>query len=300
MKTSNPERSRIMAVRKPSISPAELIQRANPALVGLIPLTGLGDVVSSPSFDDQAFTELVELNLRKNEFIRKAAHDLRNPIGSVKGYLDLILAGAFGPLSDGLTNALKLMSASCETALAITNDLLSPAVIEGSDLHVEWNIVDVREFLFECVSAMDDFAARKGIRLLVDVPEDFPPAVFDTTHMRVALENLLSNAIKFSPPERSVTVSARSDEGKLTLSVRDEGLGIPPEEMSLLFTPFAKISVRPTNGEPSSRLGLWMVKRIVEAHGGEVWAESEVGKGSTFSFRIPVSCEVSLPLPEAD
>jgi signal transduction histidine kinase len=287
-----------MAIHKPSLSPTELIQRANPALVGLIPLAGFEDLSNAPTLDDHAFSELVELNLRKNDFIRKAAHDLRNPIGAVKGYVDLMIAGMFGAVPDAQARALKLMAASCETALALTSDLLSAAVIEGNDFRLEWSVVDVREFLFECVSAMDDASARKGMRIAVDVPMDFPPAVLDTTHMRVAMENLLSNAIKFSPPGSNVVVSARSGDGTLTISVRDEGPGIPEDEIPLLFTSFAKISVRPTNGEPSTRLGLWLTKRIVQAHGGEIWAESVVGTGSTFTLRIPVACESPATIPE--
>lgn len=288
-----------MAICRPSVSPIELIQRANPALVGLVPLSGNSDYASQTLIDDDAFAELVELNLRKNDFIRKAAHDLRNPVGAVKGYVDLMLAGMFGRVPEAQAKALQLMANSCETALAIMSDLLCASIIEGSDFRLEWSVVDVREFLFECVSALDEVSARRGMRVEVDAPPDFPPAVLDTTHMRVAMENLLSNAMKFSPLETTVTVSARSRDGALTVSVRDEGQGIPKEEIPLLFESFAKISVRPTNGEPSTRLGLWLTKRIVEAHGGEIWAESVVGAGSTFSFRIPVSCEAAGVMPEA-
>lgn len=281
-----------MPSRKPFISPVELLQRANPALVGLVPLAGFEEVEVSPSMDEHAFAHMVELNLRKNEFLRKAAHDLRNPLGSMKGYIDLLRAGVFGALSEPQENALALMAASCETALALTSDLLSAAVIEGEDFQLEWSVVDVREFLFECVAVVEESAARKGIRLFVETQEGIPPAVVDPTHLRVAMENLLSNAVKFSPSESHVAVGAFAEGEKLTVFVRDEGPGIPKEEMPLLFTPFAKISVRPTHGEPSTRLGLWLTKRIVEAHGGKIWAESEVGKGSTFTFSIPVACEL--------
>lgn len=281
-----------MSIRKPFVSPEELIQRANPALVGLIPLAGFGEVETSSSLDENAFAHLVELNLRKNEFLRKAAHDLRNPLGSIKGYIDLLRVGVFGTLSESQENVLALIAASCETALALTSDLLSAAVIEGEDFQLEWSVIDVREFLFECVSVAEERAAQKGIRLSVETREGIPPAVVDAAHLRVAMENLLSNAIKFSPPESNVTVGAFAEREKLTIFVRDEGPGIPKEEMPLLFTPFAKISVRPTHGEPSTRLGLWLTKRIVEAHGGKIWAESEVGKGSTFMFSIPVACEL--------
>ncbi|MZH03343.1 MAG: ATP-binding protein [Nitrospinae bacterium] len=129
-------------------------------------------------------------------------------------------------------------------------------------------------------------ADKKGICLHADLQED-AEFYFDSNRMGQVVDNLLSNAVKYSPPDKEVFVKLVSDDGNMTLSVKDEGPGISPEEQEHLFQHFRKLSARPTGGESSSGLGLAIAQRIVEEHKGTIGVDSQLGHGATFYFSIP-------------
>jgi signal transduction histidine kinase len=134
-------------------------------------------------------------------------------------------------------------------------------------------------------------AEKKGIRLAFAPECGLPPVILDRQKIEQVLNNLVSNALKFSLPGSMVRVSASRVNGSVVVTVGDRGPGIPSEELDRLFKPFSRTSVRSTAGERSTGLGLAISRKIVEAHGGRIWAESEVGMGSTFSFSLPVSTQ---------
>jgi signal transduction histidine kinase len=135
-------------------------------------------------------------------------------------------------------------------------------------------------------------AGKKGIRLEFTPECGLPLLRFDRGKVEQILNNLISNALKFSPPGAAVTLQASRVNGSIVVSVRDQGQGIPAEELDKLFKPFGKTSTRSTDGERSTGLGLAICRKIVEGHGGRIWAASEVGKGSVFSFSLPVARHV--------
>lgn len=234
------------------------------------------------------YKELLELNEAKNRFLGMAAHDLRNPIGVVSSFATLMREGVLGAITPNQKRVLQQMEQACGGMLTLINDLLDVSSIEAGQLVLEKSTASFAAFLTECVDLDRMLASAKNIELILEIEKDLPSISFDSKRMRQVVDNLLSNAVKFSQPGTAVVINATSSSGQLLVSVTDEGPGIPPEEVGRLFQDFSRTSVRPTAGEKSTGLGLSIVRRIVNAHGGSVTVESDLGRGSTFIFAIPI------------
>ena len=234
------------------------------------------------------YEQLVDLNELKNKFLGIAAHDLRSPISVIKGYVGLFLRGYLGDLSESHKKVLKDMNKACETMLNLIDDLLDVSAIESGRLGLEMREVDIAEYLRESHTSNNPLAEAKSIGLKLVLEAPLPKVAMDPDRVNQVISNLISNAIKFSYPKTAITVRAKSVQDKVEISVSDQGQGIPKEDLPKLFTEFSRTGVRPTAGEKSTGLGLAIVKRIVEAHGGRIWVESEVGAGSVFTFTLPL------------
>jgi len=235
------------------------------------------------------YQQLVDLNELKNKFLGIAAHDLRNPIGVIKGYLALFLSGILGEISESQRQVMQSMNRTCETMLALIDDLLDVSAIESGKLELHCREIDLAEYLRDCHAANSLLAKAKAIELKLELEPALPKVSIDPDRINQVVNNLITNAVKFSHPNTSVTLRARAAGGEVDISVTDQGQGIPTEDLSKMFTAFGRTSVRPTGGEKSTGLGLAIVKRMVEAHGGRVWVESKVGEGSTFTFTLPIA-----------
>ncbi len=152
---------------------------------------------------------------------------------------------------------------------------------------------DLRLLLEQSVTLNRLLAQKKQIQVIYECDEKLPRILADAGKIQQVLDNLFSNAIKFSYPQTTIQLRAVSQQDRILISVRDEGQGIPANEVEQLFLPFAKISVRATAGEPSSRMGLAIVFKLVRGHQGEIWVESEVGKGSTFHVLLPIEPDLA-------
>jgi signal transduction histidine kinase len=234
------------------------------------------------------YQQSVELNQLKNKFLGIAAHDLRSPIGIVKSYAQLFLNGYLGDVPESQRQVLQSMDKSCEAMLVLINDLLDVSAIESGHLELKPREVNLAAFLQECHAANALLAKAKGIELALDLAPDLASVPMDPDRINQAINNLITNALKYSYPQTVVTLRARRAGDEVTISVQDQGQGIPAAELPRLFTDFGRTSVRPTGGEKSVGLGLAIVKRMVEAHGGRIWVESQVGVGSTFTFALPL------------
>ncbi len=234
------------------------------------------------------YQQLIELNQLKNKFLGIAAHDLRNPIGVVKGYLELFLDGDLGEINSHQREFVEVMDGACDRMLTLINDLLDYSAIEAGRLDIRPQPVALGPYLHECYRSNDVLAHAKGIELRLDLPPDLPVVPLDPERINQVLNNLITNAIKFSFPQTTITVRAGVTGAEVIIAVQDQGQGIPAEELPKMFTEFGKTSVRPTAGEKSTGLGLAIVRRMVEAHGGRIWIESQVGVGSTFTFTLPL------------
>lgn len=235
------------------------------------------------------YQQLYELNQLKNRFLGMAAHDLRHPITVMQGYLDMLVGGVLGPLPPNQDRVLRILQGTSENMGVMVNDLLDVSAIEAGVLELQSEIVDLGVFLAEVHEESILLAKGKEQEVLLEAPKDPLAVRMDPRRIHQVLTNLVTNAIKFSPPKTRITLGGRIVEKEILISVKDQGQGIPRIEIGKVFTEFGRLSVRPTSGESSTGLGLAIAKRIVEAHGGRIWVESEQGIGSTFSFALPFS-----------
>jgi len=214
------------------------------------------------------------------------AHDLRNSVGSIASSTDLLLEDpdAFAPEQLQLISIIERTS---HAALALVSDLLDLTLIETGRLELKPQSIDLGALIQKNVEANRPLAHKKGIQLDAEIAAGLPAVIADPSRVEQVLTNFISNAFKYSEPATGVIVRASAAEGEILVEVCDQGQGIPPDEIDNLFRFYQKTSVRPTGGEQSTGLGLAIARRIVEAHGGKVSVESEVGKGSTFRFTLP-------------
>jgi signal transduction histidine kinase len=180
------------------------------------------------------------------------------------------------------------MDNACEKMLSLVNDLLDVSVIESGQLDLEPAPVDLAQFLKEAHASASILATGKSIEVKLDLEPNLPTVHMDPKRIDQVIENLVSNAIKFSHPNTVVTIRAKRAGNEVEISVADQGQGIPEEEIGKVFVDFGKTSTRPTAGEKSTGLGLAIVKRLVEAHKGRIRLETHPGRGSTFTFTLPL------------
>jgi signal transduction histidine kinase/CheY-like chemotaxis protein len=225
--------------------------------------------------------ELNKLNERKNYFIGMAAHDLRNPLGNIKLLIDMIQRSAKERLNVEETEFLSLGNKVADSALELIANLLDIVKIESGKLELELCLTDISSLIIQSIYSVSFLADPKHILIIYD-PVEIPKLMLDSARMQQVIVNLLSNAIKYSHPHTIVKVSVSESDKEVILAVKDEGQGIPANDIVKLFQPFVKAKVKTTGGEQSTGLGLVICKKIVEAHGGRIWVESQVGRGTIF------------------
>ena len=230
--------------------------------------------------------ELDRLNIQKNELLGIAAHDLRNPLQVILTYSHFLLEEA-SDLAPEHREFVRTIRSSSRFMLRLVDDLLDVARIEAGTLDLDLAPVDLDALVEHNVALNRVLAEPKGIRIELRREGRLPELVLDAAKIEQVLNNLIGNAVKFSPPGSTVEVRLAAGEDGVTLSVRDQGDGIKPEELESLFRPFQKGRNRSTAGEKSTGLGLAIVKRIVEGHRGEIRVESAPGEGSVFHVRLP-------------
>jgi signal transduction histidine kinase len=234
--------------------------------------------------------ELAKLNEQKNRFLGMAAHDLRNPLGVILTYASFLEQEAT-ELRPEHREFLRIIKRSSEFVSQMLTDLLDVTAIESGQLQLNSRSVDLGSLVAHSVALNRTLAAPKQIEVVLEPVPPLPRITIDAGKIEQVLNNLISNAVKFSHRGSRVTVRVSHSEGVVTVAVADEGQGIPHADFSKLFKPFSTTSVRATAGEQSAGLGLAIVRRIVEVHGGRIWLESEVGRGSVFRFTLPAAEE---------
>lgn len=237
--------------------------------------------------------ELERLNELKNRFLGMAAHDLRNPLNIIYNYAEFLHEIADDRLQEDEKTFLEAILESSRFMSELINDLLDVSRIESGRLQLEWQPVKMAPLVERNVQLNRLLASKKDIELELAIAEaGLPVLVADPGKLEQVLNNLISNAIKYSLPGSHVKVALEPRDDGILLSVEDEGIGIADEEMDKLFRPFATPAAKGTAGEKSTGLGLVIVRRIVEGHGGEIWVESEVDVGTTFHVWLPREPEV--------
>ncbi len=256
----------------------------------LLLLKNLREHIRSAYIKTQMLEELKRLNEKKNEFLGIAAHDLRNPLNAIMGYIELILIS----LKDGSFNKAESME-DMETILQVSRqmnhlvaELLDISAIESGKIRLDLHQENLQIIIDECEKLHNRHANQKNIQLVVDKNYMLPPVLVDRSRIMEVIDNLLSNAIKYTQPGGKVRLYCFHEDSHVSAHIQDTGQGLTEDDISKVFIGFKKLSARPTGGETSTGLGLAIVKKIVELHGGKVWVNSRYGEGTTFSFSLPV------------
>ena len=242
-----------------------------------------GDELPSALLIFQDLSEMRRFQTTRRDFVSNISHELRTPLASIKAAVETLQDGALEDKSVA-GDFLNRMEQEVDHLTQLVGELAELSSIE-SGRQLEMTIVDLRLLIGDTVSRLRSLAERSGLRLSADVYSDLPPARADASRILQVLMNLVHNAIKFTPPGGRITISAKPLGDRLVISVSDTGIGIAPEHLPRIFERFFKADK--SRASEGSGLGLAIAKHIVQAHNGEIWVESEQGKGSTFSFSLP-------------
>jgi two-component system, sensor histidine kinase and response regulator len=232
--------------------------------------------------------QLGRANAAKNRFLGMAAHDLRNPLASIRGLAEFLLEPSIGPLNDEQREMVSMIHTTSHDLLKMVNELLDVATIEAGELKIRPELVSLVDLVQKSVHLMGMEAARKKSSIRLQVLHAPPTLTLDPAKVRQVIDNLLSNAIKYSPPQSVIVVEVDHDRTAARLSVKDQGPGIPESERDLLFKDFGRLSAKPTAGEKSTGLGLAICKNIVDAHHGSINAENLPERGCEFRVTFPL------------
>jgi signal transduction histidine kinase len=253
-----------------------------------------------------AYLKLQEVNRQKTVFLASAAHELKTPLAVIKGYYDLLLTGSLGRLSEKQKDILEESKESCERLVRLVSMFLNYSALESGKLVLQLRENDLRDCLEETANRWSEAFQRKGVKLETLLDPSIPTFRFDYQKVQQAAANLLDNALKHTPSEGTVSLRARPHfwerrvakiapveerrrfrlprPNSVEVSVTDSGAGIAPEHHQEIFEDFVRVD-RNTSG---MGLGLAIAKRLIQAHRGKIWVESEQSRGSTFAFLLPM------------
>jgi signal transduction histidine kinase len=231
-----------------------------------------------------------ELDQTKSEFISIASHELRTPMTSIKGSLDLLLGGFAGEMNDETNELLVIAQSGCERLIRLINDILDLSKIEAGRMQLRKQRMSLLDSVQRSVRTIKSYADGFKVSLKIECPGQPPDVMGDRDRIDQIITNLLGNAVKFSPEEGTVTVAMSCDAKEVTCRVMDSGPGIPQEQAERIFDKFQQLPGQ-TKKKGGTGLGLAIARALVEEHGGRIWVESEVGRGSQFIFTVPVAAD---------
>ena len=240
--------------------------------------------------------ELLELNAKlrnmyeaQKEFSSTVSHELRTPLASIKTTIDVVISETPGKLTDEQKNFLNKAKANVDRLNRLVNDVLSLSKLESGKAALELQLNDISAIIKEVADVQESVARQKGIYLTIQMPQDMPKIYFDADKINQVLNNLISNAIKFTD-KGGIEVSSMVEQEKnsVVVTVKDTGPGIRAEDIPKLFQKFQQLGDHATRQTGGTGLGLAICKEIIARHAGKIWVESEVGKGSAFSFLLPL------------
>jgi signal transduction histidine kinase len=242
------------------------------------------------------FEKVKEANAAKSEFMSTASHELKLPMTSIKGYGKLMQMGAAGPLTEKQEEFLTIITSNVDRMDRLVSDLLDVSRIEAGRIRLELEDVQMRDVINDVISSINTQIEAKKLTLSLSLPDDLPEIQADYGRMTQIVTNLVSNAYKYTPEGGSITITAQPENGKvsdwISVSVVDTGFGISEEDQARLFTNFFRSGDQNIRNEPGTGLGLSITKRMIESHGGELTVSSELGKGSTFTFTMPLESKI--------
>jgi signal transduction histidine kinase len=241
----------------------------------------------------QAADVLRSLNVRleqasraKSEFLANMSHELRTPLNAILGFTEMLLDGLYGEVPAELKEPLTDIQTNGQHLLRLINDVLDLSKIEAGRMELSLGDYAVDDVVATVRASLRSLATEKGLDLVAEVAPDLPDAYGDSKRITQCLLNLVGNALKFTRHGR-VVVAVDQEGELLRFRVSDTGIGIPADQLEAVFAEFRQVDTTTTRDFGGTGLGLSITKKFVELHGGRIWVESELGKGSTFSFTIP-------------
>jgi signal transduction histidine kinase len=226
-------------------------------------------------------------NRHKSEFLANMSHELRTPLNAIIGFSEVLGERMFGELNEKQAEYTDDILTSGRHLLSLINEILDLSKVEAGRMELELATFDLSLAIDNARTFVRERAVKHGINLDVTVDERLGDFTGDERKIKQILLNLLSNAVKFTPEGGRIGISARQADGAVEISVTDTGIGIAPEDQAKIFEEFRQVGGDYTHKKEGTGLGLTLAKKFVELHGGRIWVESEVGKGSTFSFTLP-------------
>jgi signal transduction histidine kinase/CheY-like chemotaxis protein len=253
------------------------------------------DNARSYELAQQAINEMRELDRLKSQFLANMSHELRTPLNSIIGFSRVIIKGIDGPVTDLQEQDLGAIYNSGQHLLRLINDILDLSKIDAGKMELAFDDVNITELLQSVIPTVSGLIKDKPIKVVQNIDPNIPILRADAMRLRQVMINLLSNAAKFTD-EGTITLVAvvetkPNGQSEVVIKVSDTGTGIAPEDRSKLFQPFSQVDASPTRKTGGTGLGLSISRRLVELHGGLIDVTSEVGKGSTFYFTLPLPKE---------
>jgi len=246
-------------------------------------------------------TRFHEMEKIKTDFVSIVSHEFRTPLTTIIVGVEMLKEGMLGDLTPRGKEVLEAIGADCERLNRLIDNLMELSRIESGTIYVEAEPTDVADLVQEAVRPLKIQAEKQGVELITDLPPELPPVAADFNKSVWVITNLVGNAMRYTDPGGTVTVRVRQRGKRLFFSVQDTGCGIPQEHLEKIFRKYIQVSGPGRKGTGGVGLGLAIAKDIVMAHGGEIWVDSEVGKGTTFTFTFPVyQGNESVTLPDVN
>jgi len=240
--------------------------------------------------------ELKELDRLKSAFLANMSHELRTPLNSILGFTDVILEGLDGQLTEYMDNDLRLIQKNGQHLLHLINDVLDMAKIESGRMNLHPEKIKINEIFEEVTSITSTLASEKNTALFIDPESDREVEIYaDGTRLRQVMINLVNNAIKFTSNGKIALRTSKLDSTRILITVKDTGVGIPPDQLETVFQEFTQVDTSTTRKAGGTGLGLPISRRLIEMHGGRLWAESTGidGEGSTFFVELPIEARIT-------
>jgi signal transduction histidine kinase len=241
-------------------------------------------------------TQLRELDRLKSSFLANMSHELRTPLNSILGFADVIIEELDGPLTENMSNDLRLIQKNGQHLLHLINDVLDMAKIEAGRMNLNPERFTAFEVIEEVTSITSTLASEKNLALFIEPDSDQNVKIFaDRTRLRQVMINLVNNAIKFTENGKISLKLVALEGARVLYTIKDTGIGIPPDKLDAVFQEFTQVDSSTTRKAGGTGLGLPISRRLVEMHGGRLWAESTgvSGEGSTFFVELPVEARIT-------
>ena len=232
--------------------------------------------------------ELIKQEKLKDIFFSQSSHEIKTPLASIKGYTQMLIKEQFGKINEQQKKTLDIMERNAEHLNHIIDNYLSLVQLQTNKMKFNKEKIPIKSLIKESMDIMYPLVDLKNIKINIRLTKELPPLFIDIGKIKQVLINIISNAIKFSPNRTSININVKKKNEHILFEIQDFGIGIPKNEYEKIFTLFFQSESTRDKNIKGTGLGLPISKAIIEAHGGRIWVESKIDKGSKFSFTLPI------------